>query len=182
MEPESTSNESGSVVDTPGRNRPWSPFVRLALLGTFLATLPFPWGESSSCNGPVHVYTGYEQATKSSGTLLPFLVIFIGPFLLGLIAYFTRAAWIKFGLDFIAALFSSFGAFYCFVSAAFGGSLLERHNRVYLAPWIAMVAVFLMSIDALWNAASQLQVLVRSHRELHKAKNSARDAPPPSPD
>lgn len=177
MTNESKPNDVPVASPTPAKARPWSPWTRLGLLAIFISTLPFTWGETSSCNGPSHTYTGFEQATKP-GNIIPFVVIFATPVLVGFVQLLARAAWVRLGFDLIAGMFASLGTLYCFLAAAIGGNLLSRSSRVFLAPWIATIALALIMTDAFWGAAQQLHTLLWARRRSANANMSPPEAPP----
>ena len=177
MDPGSDSKEIAHPMDVSGNVRPWSAWRRLGLLMVFIATLPFTWGETASCNGPSTAYTGYEQMTKESSSIIAYVFIFGTPVLLGFGQYLVRPAWARLGFDFAATVVSAFGAFYCFLSAAIAGSLFTRTSRFYPAPWVATVAVFAMTVDAFLGAIHHLMTMLLARRKRNAAVDRPADPP-----
>lgn len=147
------------------------------MLMVFLATLPFTWGETASCNGPTREYTGYEQMTRETSNIIAYVFIFGTPVLLGFGQYVVRPAWARLGFDFAATVVSSFGAFFCFLSAAIAGNLFARTSRVYPAPWVATVAVFLTMVDGFAGAMHHLKTILETRRSRNAAAVRAPDPP-----
>ncbi len=162
---------------TPGKTRPWSAWTRLGLLAVFIATLPFAWGETSSCNGPSHEYTGYDQMTRSSSNVIAYVIIFGTPVLLGFGQYLVRPAWVRLGFDFASTVISSFGTFFCFLSIL-GGNLFARTSRVYVAPWIASLATLLTTVDTFAGSMHHLRTILEARRTRNATTVRPPDAPP----
>lgn len=142
--PESSSETKS---DVPGKTHRGNPLVRLGLFSIFLLTLPFTWGETSSCNGPTTIYTGYEKLVlkPTAGELLNIAVIFLSPIILGFVQYFVRVPWARVAAEFVATMFSGLGTFYCFLSAILSGDLVHKSRQTYPAPFVAtfvMLAIF----------------------------------------
>lgn len=175
MENEALNNALSPV--TPAKSRPWSPWARLGLLVIFIGTLPFTWGETSSCNGPTRTYTGLEQATKP-GNLIPFVIIFATPVVLGFLQYLARAAWVRLGTELLAAMFACLGTVHCLASAVFGGGLLGSHSTSYPAPWVATITMTLTSLDTFGGVLQQLHALFWGRRNAAKTEPQPPEAPP----
>lgn len=155
---------------TPAKSRPWSPWIRLGLLGIFMLTLSSPWGESSSCKGPSHVYTGYEQLQKNSNGPYVLILIFLVPVFCGFLQFLARAAWVRMTFEFMAAIFASIGSLYCLLSAVIGGDWHTSSLRTYPAPWIATVTQVLTALDAYWGAFRQIHAIFWSGRSSRKVE------------
>jgi len=160
--------------------RDFGPFKRLGLLAIILLTLPFTWGETSSCNGPVHTYTGFEQLARNPGNTISLAVIFITPVVLGFLQHRSRSTGVRLIFELVAAMMSSVGTLYCLVSAFFGGSLLNKPKELYLAPWVATVASAWMLLDAFVGAVRRGGEMITASR-LERAARAAPPAPDPPP-
>jgi hypothetical protein len=159
MHNEPLPDEPATPTDTPGKPRQSFPLLRLGLFTLFILTLPFTWGETSSCNGPSRTFTGFEHATRDAGNTIAFVVIFSTPVLLAFLVYFTRTTWIRLGFESIAAMFSSFGTFYCFISAVITGDITHKSSRAYPAPWVATIAMLLMTLDTFRGVVKESKAL-----------------------
>jgi hypothetical protein len=182
MESETKPNEP-HPAETQGITRTWSPFLRLGMLVLFGLTLPFTWGESSSCNGPTRTFTGLEQITKNPGNAISLIVLLVTPVLLAFCLHLARAAWVRLGFECIAGMFSNLALFFCFLSAVFSGDLLHKSSRVYPAPWMATLATLVLTLDAYWGAFLQIKQMVQARRRAKNEQVRARGegSSPPGP-
>lgn len=122
-----------------------SPYRRAILLALFSVTLVMPWAEQGSCNSSTRVLTGSEVMSKTPALLLPLVLIFVGPALLGLMQPKIRRALAGLALEVSSLVLSCLGSVYCLVHAVIG-NMFQRNY--YVGPWIAFFAPFLMAIDA----------------------------------
>lgn len=180
MDQEPAANKPGGTAEVPAKTRPWSPWARFGSFLVFLATLPFTWGETSSCNGPTRTYTGIEQITQTKANIIPFVIIFGTPILLGFLQFLARTAWFRLGMESVAALFASLGTLHCFLAGAIGGNLLTKNERVYVAPWVATLAMLLVLIDAFWCAVQQIHILMWARGQPGKTPKPRAEIPPDS--
>ncbi|UQA56747.1 hypothetical protein [Polyangium aurulentum] len=150
-----------------------SPYRRLVLLALFALTLPFKWGSGCSCSGGSPVYTGvdlitWDQPKGASSDLfglylaLILPVLLVTPVLLGLLQHRIRKASVRLVLE-LFAMFSGFlGTVYCLLIII---STRLLHHSIYLAPWIAAVAPFLMTIDAYQGFAERSEEMLAARRQ-----------------
>jgi len=166
-----------------------SPYRRLVLLALFALTLPFAWGERTSCDGgTTRVFTGVDLFTADHGPgLFSVALIFLTPVLLGLLQHRIRNAALRLALELPAIFFGLFGTLYCFLAALYYADFFDRlfpsgsNGRVYLAPWIATLAQFLMAIDACQGAAERIQELLAARQQRRSPtapEEEAKRSPP----
>ncbi|MBK9262684.1 MAG: hypothetical protein IPM54_23140 [Polyangiaceae bacterium] len=149
-----------------------SPFARLAFFTIFLFTLPFTWGQTSSCNGPTGTYTGLEQATKTPSDIISLIVIFVMPVLFGFLQCHMRPTWMRLLSELIAGMFASLGAFYCFLSFIFAGGLFHKSDRIFPAPLIATIATAMMALHAFHGAIDRIADMIKARRTMSRIPNS----------
>lgn len=157
-----------NAASDASQKRGSSPFVRLAFFTIFLFTLPFTWGQTSSCNGPTGTYTGLEQATKTPSNIISLIVIFVTPVLFGFLQCYMRPTWMRLLSELIAGLFSSVGSFYCFISFIFSGGLLHKSDRFFPAPLIAMIATAMMALHAFHGAIDRIADMIKARRKANR--------------
>jgi len=158
-------------VDVPGKAARANPLVRLGWFSIFLLTLPFTWGETSSCNGPTTVYTGYEKLIlkPNAGELLSIAVIFFTPIILGFVQYFLRPTWARLVAEMGSAVFASFGTFYCFLSAIFSGDLVHKSGQTHPAPFVATIAMMGVSIHAFKSTIQRMNEILIERRSAKRS-------------
>lgn len=173
MNEQGPGNEEQDVPSAP-RNERWrSPLRRVVLFALFGLTLPFVWGETSSCNGPQKTYTGLDLLTSEKDNGIYFGLIILAPVLLGLLQHRLRSALARLALELPAILFGLYGTLYCLVQAVFGGGL-SSSARSYPAPFIAALAPLLMTFDACRGAAERIGELL-AERRRRRAVAAAKD-------
>lgn len=162
--PSELSGETQSRV--PGKTTPANPLIRLGFFVVFLLTLPFTWGQSSSCNGPIKTYTGVEHLVlrPDAAEKVQFAVIFVGPIVLGFVQYFVRPLWARVGAEFLATMLSGFGTFVCLLSGIFSGDLLHKSRDTFIAPFVAAVAIFGILIHAFKSTIQRMNELIIERR------------------
>lgn len=162
--PAELSSETQSPV--PGKTARANPLVRLGFFTVFLLTLPFTWGETSSCNGPTTMYTGYEKLVlkPAAGEVLSIAIIFLSPIILGFVQYFARPSWLRLASEFVATMFSGFGTFYCFLSAIFSGDLLHKSRQTHPAPFVATFVMLAILIHAFRSTIQRMTEMILERR------------------
>lgn len=157
---------SEKKTDVPEKTARANPLVRLGWFSIFLLTLPFTWGETSSCNGTATVYTGYEKLIlkPNAGELLSIAVIFLTPIILGFVQYFARPAWARVAVEFVATIFAGLGTFFCFLSAIFSGDITHKSGQAYPAPFVATLALFAVLIHAFKSTIQRMNEILAERR------------------
>lgn len=178
-EQEAPEGENGLPETPPKRRR--SPFRRVVLLALFALTLPFDWGERSSCQGGPRTFTGIDLFTDDPSNGISVAFIFVAPVLLGLVQRPLRNAVARLLLELGAMVFASVATLYCFMDAVFSGGFLHSSGRVYPAPWIAMLAPLLMLVDAGLGAVERIRELLEA-RKRRRSVSTNHEAPRGSPE
>jgi hypothetical protein len=142
-----------------------SPFVRFGFFAVFVLTLPFTWGQTSSCNGPGKAYTGFELVTKSPEESIALGILFIAPVLLGFVQYYRRPNWMHVVMELVAAICSGLGTAYCFLAAVFSNLFSNKGGPIFPAPFIATLAAFLMTLHALKGIVIRIAELVTTRKK-----------------
>jgi len=146
------------------------------LLGLFMLTLPFEWGERSSCQGGARTFTGIDLLTERPENGVSIAVLFVTPVLIGLLQPRIRNAIVGLLLELGATFFASLGTLYCFINAIFAGGFNGSH-RAYLAPWIAMLAPLLMLVDACQGAVARMREILEKRRQRRLPDTNEETAP-----
>jgi hypothetical protein len=168
---------SETKTDVPGKTSRANPLLRLGFFACFLLTLPFTWGETSSCNGPTTMYTGYEKLVlkPNAGEVLSIAVIFLSPIILGFVQYFVRVSWLRLAAEFGATMFSSFGTFYCFLSAIFSGDLVHNSRQTHPAPFVATFVMLAILVHAFRSTIHRMNEILIERRSTTLNKQSNRE-------
>ncbi|MDC3955327.1 hypothetical protein [Polyangium jinanense] len=176
---------SGPDPDLPEipRDKPRrSPYRRLVLLALFALTLPFEWGQRTSCQGGPKTFTGVELLTEEPSNGIAIAVIVLIPVLLGFLQHRARSAAARLAMEFGSTQFAGFGAFFCFINAIFAGGFGSSSHRPYAAPWIAMLTQLLVFADACQGAVGRLRdIIAERKRRRQMAANEAPVEPSPEP-
>ncbi|MRG93701.1 hypothetical protein [Polyangium spumosum] len=178
-EQETPEGEEGLPETPPKRRR--SPFRRVVLLALFALTLPFDWGERSSCQGGPRTFTGIDLFTDNPSNGIIDAFVFLAPVLLGLVQRPVRNAAARLLMELGAMVFASVATLYCFLNAVFSGGFPHSSGRVYLAPWIATLAPLLMLVDACQGAVERIRELLEA-RKRRRSVSTDQEAPRGSPE
>ncbi|MDI1428562.1 hypothetical protein [Polyangium sorediatum] len=170
------------LPETPPTKPRRSPFRRLVLLAIFALTLPFDWGERSSCQGGPRTFTGIEILTERPENGISIAVLVLTPVVLGLLQPRIRNAVAGLLTEFASMLFASLGTMFCFVNAIFAGGIAPSSGRFYPAPWVATLASLLTVIDACQGAVERIRDIVAERkRRGAMAMNDEPAKPSPEP-
>jgi len=170
------------LPETPPAKPRRSPFRRLVLLALFVLTLPFDWGERSSCQGGPRTFTGIELFTERPDNGISIAVLVLTPVVLGLLQPRIRNAVAGLLTEFASMLFASLGTMFCFVNAVFSSGFAPSSDRVYPAPWIATLISLLTVVDAGQGAVERIRDIVAERKRLREAAlNDEPAKPSPEP-
>ncbi|MDC0740553.1 hypothetical protein [Polyangium mundeleinium] len=166
------------LPETPPAKPRRSPFRRLVLLALFALTLPFDWGEHSSCQGSPRTFTGIEVLTEHPENGISIAVLILTPVVLGLLQPRIRNAVAGLLTEFASMLFASLGTMFCFVNAVLAGGIAPSSGRVYPAPWIATLATLLTVVDAGQGAVERIRDIVAKRKQRRETALSDEPATP----
>ncbi|UQA60496.1 hypothetical protein [Polyangium aurulentum] len=153
---------------------------RAVLFALFAFTLPFVWGNTSSCNGPQKAYTGFELFTSEHNNGIHAGLMILAPVLLGLLQRYVRNALVRLALELPAIVCGLWGALYCYFQAVFGDGILSNERNVHPAPFIAAFAPFLMAVDACRGAAERITELLAERRRRRAVAAAKDEVQPPT--
>ncbi|MDI1479414.1 hypothetical protein [Polyangium sp. y55x31] len=163
MVDEQASGPEPDLPEIPLEKPRRSPYRRLVLLALFLLTLPFEWGERSSCQGSPRTFTGIDVLTEHPQNGISIAVLFLTPVLLGLLQHRIRNTVVRLLMEFVSMLFASLGTLFCFVNAVFSGGF-GSSGRFYPAPWLATLAPLFMVINACQGAVGRISDIVQERK------------------
>lgn len=140
-------------------------WLRFALFGVFLASLPFTWTEetSSGCgaaHGAPIVKTGWELVAHTPQTLILCGALALGPLLLSFMAGDVRAA-VRAAAHAVAAVASGALCFLVFFAATF---TLFARIKLFAAAFVGLACLGLATLEALARAAGELAELWRERK------------------
>ncbi|MCC6902222.1 MAG: hypothetical protein IT377_24845 [Polyangiaceae bacterium] len=148
--------------------RPWhrrAPWLRLALFGVFLGSLPFTWTEetSSGCGGPPRapiVKSGWALISHEPQALILVVALTLCPLLLLFVADDVRSG-VRAAAHAAAAVASAGLGFLLFFAATF---TLFARIRLFAPAFLGLGCLVLATLEALARSVGELIQLVRERR------------------